>query len=170
MNPTILKYLTKYGKVYKSKVCPQNIKRGEVGDCFDTCTVNALKTEYYYVEGMARDPRNGEWILHAWLTDVKDKHAYDPTWRNVVEGKEKPVPTEYIGITISIEKLAKFLRESGYKSVIANGWRAPHIAKEMLPSYEKEFIKGEKAPRCEVCKFSLVDSTQAICNCGKYSW
>lgn len=27
-----------------------------------------------------------------------------------------------------------------------------------------------EAPKCEVCGFCLVDSTQATCNCGKYKW
>ncbi len=31
-------------------------------------------------------------------------------------------------------------------------------------------LKVDKTPRCGVCKFSLVDSTQGRCNCGKYSW
>lgn len=30
--------------------------------------------------------------------------------------------------------------------------------------------EAKKSPRCEVCGFSLVDSTQGKCNCGKYSW
>jgi hypothetical protein len=27
-----------------------------------------------------------------------------------------------------------------------------------------------ESPVCEICGFSLVDSTQGMCNCGKYKW
>ncbi|MFW9872336.1 MAG: hypothetical protein ACFFG0_04475 [Candidatus Thorarchaeota archaeon] len=31
-------------------------------------------------------------------------------------------------------------------------------------------IKKDGLPRCEECGFFLGDSTQAMCNCGKYKW
>ena len=40
-------------------------------------------------------------------------------------------------------------------------------------TFNKDIVieeKDNKPPKCEVCGFSLVDSTQGMCNCGKYSW
>lgn len=114
------KYIFKNGKQYKPALCPSNIIRGKVGDCFDVCLLNAVKFGYGYVEGLAMNPNNKEeWILHAWLTD--GDNAFDPTWKAIDnEGVEKPIPTVYFGLPMDTFRVFDFVKETEYKSVIEN--------------------------------------------------
>lgn len=116
------------GKEYTPALLPEGIKRGRPGDCFDWSMIQTLKNKQYrYVEGLAYNPhRPGEWVYHAWLTD--GVHAFDPTWMATdVFAIEKPVPTVYIGIEFDIMEVAKFVKETEYKAVLANHWRAPEL-------------------------------------------
>lgn len=122
------------GRPYEPAVLPDNIPRGEVGTCFDTCALLALNYPgYQYVEGIALSPDNRKkWILHAWLTD--GAHAFDPTWKATDDntGKEVPIPTEYVGIEMDIIKVAAFMRLTGYQGIIANRFRSPQIVDDIL--------------------------------------
>lgn len=128
----LIMYIVERGKEYAPALCPDDIHRGAVGSCFDTSTVNALEKKYRYVEGVVTHPKTGEPVLHAWLTD--GIRAYDPTWRAFDnDGKEIPVPTEYIGIEMPIEDVARFMLSTKYASILANAWRNPELARAASP-------------------------------------
>lgn len=123
-----------HGKTYQPAMLPNELqgRRGRVGDCFDHTLVVSLTTEYKYVEGIAKRPTTGDWVLHAWLTD--GQHAFDLTWG--VEFRKGgvlfPLPTEYIGIEIDKEGVVDFLRAVKYKSVLHNGWRDEQRSEKLL--------------------------------------
>jgi len=85
-------------------------------------------------EGLAESPEiPGYWILHAWLTD--GIHAYDPTWLMKDDaGNEYAIPTRYIGFEVEREKLAAFMIETEYCSILENAWRCPKLAEEAIPN------------------------------------
>lgn len=129
----IRSFTSKYGKRYTPAILPSAIKRGKPGDCFDHCMMQAIEhPEYKYVEGLALDPTNDKrWVYHAWLTD--GTYAYDPTWKAENQsGKERPVPTIYMGIEFDIEDIARFVRATEYKAILANRWRNPELFQEIL--------------------------------------
>lgn len=130
----IILKLRKGGKSFIPTLLPADITRGEVGTCFDHCVVECLKSngKYRYVEGIARVPLSpDEWIVHAWLTD--GVFAYDPTWRAFDKiGMDIIIPTEYTGIEMDIKKVVKFMKKTGYQSVLANHWRNPKLAAEIF--------------------------------------
>lgn len=133
-------YVLMYAAPFTPTECPGDVRHGKVGTCFDTSMVNALRGKYRYVEGVARDIRTGEWMLHGWLTGERagmERPAYDPTWRIVIENGGArviaPIPTAYQGIVLDTSAVASFMLETGYASVIANAWRAPELARRILP-------------------------------------
>ena len=128
---TLEKYFKKNGKPFIPEDLPDDIQMGRVGDCYDTSAIIATRRKYRYVEGLARNPLTGEWILHAWVTD--GLYAYDPTWFTVCDGKHLKVKTDYIGIEMDIETVALFMGKTGYKAIVANHWRNREISKKMLP-------------------------------------
>lgn len=120
----IIKKVLATGKTYVPAYVPEELPKGEPGDCFDTCLMAACKfPELNYVEGVARNPLTGKWVLHAWLTD--GEAAIDLTWRIVdnVTKEIKPIPTEYVGIEMNTRAVAGFVRATGYKCVLVNYWR-----------------------------------------------
>lgn len=126
-----------HGKKYVPAIVPSELKRGKVGDCFDWTLVQAmLNPKYRYVEGIAKRPSNGEWVLHAWLTD--GEHAFDLTWgmyfgKSVQEAKVIiPCPTEYIGVEMDTMGVVDFYRNVQYKSVLHNGWRDEQRSEKLL--------------------------------------
>lgn len=134
----IERYVLAHASGFQSEACPADVRRGKVGTCFDTSMLNALYGKYAYVEGLAKDVRTGEWLLHGWVTDRSRVYAYDPTWRAVIYAENGgevlvPVPTTYRGIVLDMRRVAEFVRATGYASVIANAWRAPELAREALP-------------------------------------
>jgi len=134
MNPLTkqsLQYIKKHGTNFVPAVLPKDLQRGDVGDCFDICAIQALHhQQYQYVEGIAK-VRNGRWIYHAWLTD--GVHAFDPTWRAITdEGWDKPIPAEYLGVILPIMQVAEFMKKTEYKAVFANRFRAPELVERML--------------------------------------
>ena len=131
----LIYYLQEHGTKYIPSRRLTDIPSGKVGDCFDHCLISVLtRSHLKYVEGIAINPLDRtEWILHAWLSD--GLYAYDPTWlAKDKEGKEIPVPTLYIGIPFETRAVAKFVSETEYKSIMANGWRCRMLADEMLPA------------------------------------
>lgn len=124
-----IRFVKQNGKAYEPADLPGTIKRSSIGDCFDCCVVNAMQTEYRYVEGIAII--DGQTFHHAWLTD--GIHAFDPTWYAYYGGEKLRVPAEYIGIEMSIIAVAKFMSATKYKSIFSNGWRNPRLAEEACP-------------------------------------
>jgi len=116
---------------------PDDIERGEVGACFDTCALLALKSKgkYEYCEGMVHIIHPGqtnEWLYHAWLTDKDHKYAYDPTWLAVDDyGVERAIPGLYKGVVLPIGLVAEFMKQSGYQGIFANKHRAPDVYKKI---------------------------------------
>lgn len=144
----IVDYVLENGFHYVSTVCPDDVKRGPIGTCFDTAMVNALGGKYRYVEGLAKNKKTGEWMLHGWIAGGQMMHeAYDPTWKCVVQMKDGSeilvaVPTEYVGIEMDTMLMVKFMMKTKYCSVLANGWRAPKEAAAVLggeENYKKLF-------------------------------
>lgn len=127
-----IEYFVKHGTRYEATICPGIIIRGRVGDCFDASLMNVLVNGFTYVEGIAKNPLNGEWIHHAWVTDGTGK-AYDPTWKLLKHGVEVLLPTEYIGIPLKTKPLIAFIRETEYKGLFENGWRNPMHFAQALP-------------------------------------
>ena len=130
-----------HGKSYVPAIVPSEITRGRVGDCFDWTLVQALihYPKYKYVEGIAKRPSNGEWVLHAWLSD--GVHAFDLTWgayfgksreEAIKNNRVLPCPTEYIGIAMDAKDVADFYRAVEYKSVLHNGWRDEQRSEKLL--------------------------------------
>ena len=129
-----------HGKKYIPAIVPSELERGRVGDCFDWTLIQAmLNPKYKYVEGIARRPSNGDWVLHAWLTD--GVHAFDLTW-GMYFGKSReeaikanrvlPCPTEYIGIEMETKGVIDFYKSTQYKSVLHNGWRDEQRSEKLL--------------------------------------
>jgi hypothetical protein len=136
-----INWLKEYGRIFIPALLPADIPRGNTGDCFDHCLLIAAKCDYdgnkkyRYVEGMARDPLTGDWILHAWLTDAHGVNAYDPTWKaHDNAGAERPVPTDYRGVAMATQLVVRFVTETEYKSVFANYSKAPRLAKQAIAS------------------------------------
>ncbi len=136
MNNFFKKVIHEKAKLMYSAHLPDDIKRGEIGDCFDHCVIQAMvsKGKYRYVEGVALI--DGKWIYHAWLTDEKGFHAFDPTWRAQNDaGEIKNIPLNsihYLGVVMNLEKVVEFMRKTEYKAVLKNYYRAEDLAKECV--------------------------------------
>ncbi len=133
----IIKYITDNGKEYDPHQIPEGILdiRGEVGDCYDTCLLAVVKYPHLrYVEGLARNPLTGEWILHAWVTDEDDKLAFDLTWKAVNKETKQEIfiPTTYIGVQMNTKLVVEFVKTTEYKGVFANHFRNPDLMKRLL--------------------------------------
>lgn len=129
----IAQFVINNGKTYKPAILPADIDRGNPGDCFDWVALQVTRhPEYKYVEGLANTPNDPSYYtLHAWLTD--GEHAFDPTWMATDgDGVERAVPAHYIGIEIDINDVIRFLKVTGYKSLIANGHRAPELWHDIM--------------------------------------
>lgn len=130
-------YIEKRGKHYRPMTCPDYVERGKVGDCFDVCMLNAAKyPQLRYVEGIAAHPfRENVWIYHAWLTD--GEYAFDPTWGMEYKDGSRvlPVLTTYYGIELDTATMARFMRATEYKAIMANGWRNREIADLLIPDF-----------------------------------
>lgn len=129
----LIAYVQRFGKNYRSQLLPNDIERGRVGDCFDHCTIQAMRNrKYKYVEGIALEPGTKDsWMLHAWLTDGES--AFDPTWLAIKGGEKMPVPTIYIGVEMEIDNVIEFMLSTRYKSVLSNAWRDPQAADRAAP-------------------------------------
>lgn len=129
----LAQFIINNGHTYTPALLPADIERGKVGDCFDWCALQASKNKQYkYVEGLASTPDDPEfYTLHAWLTDG-DK-AFDPTWQAFDnDGVQHPVPSHYFGIEIDIYDVHRFMKATGYKSLLANGHRAPELWHDIM--------------------------------------
>lgn len=120
------------GKQYKPAILPAGIGRGNLGDCFDWCMLQAMNNRHLcYVEGLAQNPEDPEsFVYHAWLTD--GIHAFDPTWKAIDNnGIERPLPVVYLGVEMDMMEVAAFVSHTKYKGILANQWRAPGIFEKM---------------------------------------
>jgi len=129
-----MEYIVDKGIEFIPELLPVDIKRHPIGTCFDACAIEAINNrKYSYVEGICK-PINGDWTLHAWLSD--GSHAFDPTWQTIDNrtGKEIPFAGVYIGIEMDVIEVAKFMKETGYQGVIANRWRNEELAINALES------------------------------------
>lgn len=119
-------------KRYMPALLPDDISRGKLGECFDTCIMIATENrKYKYVEGYASPPGTKVPILHAWLTD--GEHAFDPTWDCFNQfGERKPIPATYIGMEMDTDLVIMFMRKTGYQGIIANHFRAPKLAQKVF--------------------------------------
>lgn len=137
LTPQEYNLVNEHGKLFNAAPLPADIIPGRLGFCFDDCIMRAINSDgkYQYVEGIASDPENQRWILHAWLTD--GINAFDPTWgyQDPKTGKAihtLPMPSAYIGIAMPTDKVVAFMRKTTYQGVIANRHRAPLLAKELI--------------------------------------
>lgn len=127
----VYEFMLKHGKRYIPRLLPHDIPRGKFAHCFDNCAKVALDRKYRYVEGVAQNPKTGEWIMHAWLTD--GKYAYDPTWKAYDDaGQEIPFPSLYIGREMEVERVAAFMMQTQYAGIFPNAHRAPRAAREAI--------------------------------------
>ncbi len=116
------KAIDRKGQLFIPALLPKDIVRGEIGDCFDHCLIQALVSEgkYKYVEGFVKI--NGEYIYHAWLTD--GEHAFDPTWK-CLNQKNEEVPmvgAYYLGLILDTMLMCEFVKKTGYKGFFANSY------------------------------------------------
>lgn len=127
----IIRFLEDHGgKVYKPGLAKE-IQRGDVGKCYDTCILNAMRGPYRYVEGLAK-LSGGPWIMHSWLTD--GVHAYDPTWSADKDGDPVPVPAIYFGVEMDHKAVVEFMLSTKYCGVFANAWR-DHSTATMIDAH-----------------------------------
>lgn len=129
-------FVRRHGHEYIPSLLRDDMHRGPINHCFDNCTVAALasKGKYQYVEGITEDPRErGRWIHHAWISD--GLHAYDLTWQALDSNNvEVPMPSRYIGIPMSAERVAAFMIATQYASVLANRKKNEKLALEAIYS------------------------------------
>lgn len=127
----IIEQVLRDGKEYRPAVCPLDVIRGECGDCYDTCILNAFQSggKYRYVEGIAQNPHTLQWIIHSWLTD--GFVAYDPTWKAMVNGVEVPLPVRYIGIEMDRFLVYEFIKATEYKAILVNGYRNYSLSRKI---------------------------------------
>lgn len=131
----IIEFLSEKGKKYEACPVPAGLIRGEVGSCYDTCLMACLLHPHLrYVEGLARNPLTGEWILHAWVTDSENKLAFDLTWKaiNNETNQEVFIPTDYIGVKMDTKKVIEFVKKTEYKGILANRGKDPELVREIL--------------------------------------
>ena len=126
----IKRYIEQHGKEYIPTVAPKYMERGKVGECFDASLLAAYKYNLKYVEGLAYNPINKRWILHAWVSD--GKHAFDLTWRAYKDGVEVPMPTKYYGVELDKYLVAEFIKKVGYNCILKSGYRNKTIAQKIL--------------------------------------
>lgn len=135
----VRKYVLQHGNKYLPGYAPPCMKRGDVGDCFDSVMVNVLnnQSELRYVEGYAKHPHLDTWIHHAWCTNREGVKAFDPTWGMKINSDQSntvyPVWTEYIGFEIPIGRLMDFIIDTEYKAILANAPRNLTLAGNALP-------------------------------------
>lgn len=147
--------IQKFGKEYKPAELPPDLRPGRLGWCFDDCIIQLidrkLMAKYRYVEGIARAHEIETFKLHAWLTD--GEHAFDPTWlvEDNLTGKTShlnPYGT-YIGIEMPTMDVLRFMQDTEYQGIIANGWRSRKLAKKCVPDgfrLTKECHKASENP------------------------
>lgn len=127
-----------HGKKYQSALLPPDIQTGPVGMCFDWSMLECmrLKERYRYVEGLAKDPEDKKWELHAWLTD--GIHAFDATWHGRRPLKPGTHPkTKYIGIEMPLLSVILFVKATQYQGVIPNREKYPYTLQQILSDKEK---------------------------------
>lgn len=110
------------GKVFISRTPPKSLAYGAPGECFANCLLAALRSgKYKYCEGIA--VMDNEAYLHAWLTDTKERYAYDITWQvrndagNVMRVN---INALYKGVVISTHAASVLAMTIGIAGVVPN--------------------------------------------------
>lgn len=130
------KFIHEKGRSFYPALLPEDVAQGKVGDCFDHCLLEAVKSngKYFYCEGKAYI--EGKWFHHAWLTDKTGFVAFDPTWRmedsngNIIH----MVVGMYVGAILNTGAVVDFVRTTEYKSPFANYEKNPELAQKVYDS------------------------------------
>lgn len=130
----IIPIIEKYAHSFLPAKLPNDISRGEVGDCFDCCMTQAIFGGVYkYVEGIATlDGEN--WFHHAWLTNALKIYALDPTWiaTDKETGEEIEPPIIYLGIEFETADVLAFVEKTKMKGILQNRALAPQLFDTIL--------------------------------------
>ena len=108
---SVEEFVLREGVAFATKAPPRDVSMGETKRCFSNCFKRALLSRRYaYCEGIALAEQGFPPMRHAWLLDLTDGLAFDPTWR--------PSGVAYIGVVIDKAYLAAVFPTAG--SVIDN--------------------------------------------------
>lgn len=123
VDPYIKMMVEDHGKYFIPAKLPRNIKRGRIGDCFDTCMDNLIRDQgsFGYVEGIATT--GGQDYYHSWITDSYGRYSYDPTWfaiDNKTGEETAPHTTTYKGLIFWPPDVFWFVRATTFKGVLIN--------------------------------------------------
>lgn len=124
------------GKEYKPALLPDDIKRGQVGACFDFSLLQAFASrgKYQYVEGIAI--YKGKTHVHAWLSD--GVHAFDPTWLCYDKDKiERPLPVVYLGVALDVQTATSYFLVTERSGIIPNRALLPNLFEEVIERSRK---------------------------------
>lgn len=99
-------FLLREGLAFRLKEPQRNVTMGERKQCFRNCYKRAVfSRRYAYCEGMALGEPGHPPYRHAWLLDLTDGLAFDPTWRTRGDA--------YIGVVIDEAYLAAVFPRAG---------------------------------------------------------
>lgn len=120
--------LLREGLAFELKSLPLDVTISKRKQCFSNCYERAISSgKYAYCEGVALVEPGFPPISHAWLLDLTDGRAFDPTWRTPGEA--------YIGVVIDEAYLAAAFPRAGcviddvegrwpiLKGAAGNSWR-----------------------------------------------
>jgi hypothetical protein len=104
---SVYEILLREGLAFKVKARPRDMRAGIAGRCYANCHAIAARrgTRYAYCEGIAFADF-GMPVEHAWLLDLTDGRAVDPTW------DEEPTQT-YLGVVVETNYLEAAFARSG---------------------------------------------------------
>lgn len=99
------------GRSFTTKPLPEGIPRGLPKHCYDNARAAAAvePERFAYCEGWA-SPGSGIPVRHAWVVDLEDGIALEPTWR---EGLGRGGQPMYIGLVIQLDHMLDALDRSG---------------------------------------------------------
>lgn len=98
--------LLRYGQGFRSSgVKPAWLRPGRKRDCFNNAaTVAHARSDVFYTEGYALEPRLPIPIQHAWLVDASGE-VIDPTWENAKDNV-------YFGIAFDRDFVVELLKKN----------------------------------------------------------
>ena len=110
---SIYEFTLRNGEEYEITKLPKGVTRGPLGNCFQNVQeiiLNDIEGRYTYVEGFAFSITIP--MMHAWLFDKKNNHAFDPTWTEGIAYIGCEFPTDYVR--------GRILEHKHYMSMIDN--------------------------------------------------
>ncbi len=142
---SVYEFLLREGLGFDCKPLPPDVCAGAPGLCYANCRAIALRrrARYAYCEGIA-SADHGIPIQHAWLLDLVDGRAVDPTWRG------EPTARAYIGVVVDPRYLAAAFRRSG---CVLDDWRArrPILTGEAGDAWRHDWHRLQAARPVERC-------------------